>query len=208
MQFQEEEFALSAEELAIVMDSAWIMAKLRITQKVYALFGRLSHHYSDLLAMHAANAGSEVTAIAPKIYRGESYRQLPYVMMDHPRFFKKEDVLAIRSFFWWGNHFSIHLVLGGRYKLLYEKNILKQVRLGIMDGWYVNSTNDPWQHYFEPDNYGMIVNGSLPAIASDGIYLKLAKQHSLKDWQHAETFFLQSFDHLVRILQPQPPESL
>ena len=52
----------------------------------------------------------------PKISKGENYKDLPYVMLDYPRCFQKEKTIAIRTFFWWGNFFSINLQLSGEYK--------------------------------------------------------------------------------------------
>ena len=49
----------------------------------------------------------------PKIAKGENYLQLPYVLLDYPRCFDKENIFAIRTMFWWGNFFSITLHLSG-----------------------------------------------------------------------------------------------
>ena len=53
---------------------------------------------------------------SPKISKGENYRGLPYVMLDYPRLFGREEVLAIRTFFWWGHGFSVTLHLKGGYR--------------------------------------------------------------------------------------------
>ena len=65
------------------------------------------------------NLPEEVLIQSPKISRGENYNGLPYVMLDYPRCFGKEDVFAMRTMFWWGNFFSITWHLKGKYSKEY-----------------------------------------------------------------------------------------
>ena len=115
---------LSKNELELVTNSEFILTKNRIIEKVYNMFGALSETYKETLNEHTALLPTEVFASSPKIYKGENYLQLPYVMMDYPRIFLKDDVFAVRSFFWWGNYFSITLHLSGRYLQQFRNNIL------------------------------------------------------------------------------------
>ena len=55
-----------------------------------------------------------VDALNGKIFRGENYRQLPYLVLDYPKHFSKESVLAFRTMLWWGNFFSCTLHLQGK----------------------------------------------------------------------------------------------
>ena len=61
---------------------------------------------------------------SPKISKGENYKGLPWLVLDYPRYFNKEDIFAIRTLFWWGNFFSITLHISGKYKMRYEKKII------------------------------------------------------------------------------------
>jgi len=106
---------LSKNELELVSSSEFILTKNRIIEKVYNLFGALSEQYKAALNEHREILPVDIFKTPPKIYKGENYLSLPYVMMDYPRMFSKEDVFAIRSFFWWGNYFSITLQLSGKY---------------------------------------------------------------------------------------------
>jgi hypothetical protein len=118
-------------------------------------------------------------------------------MLDYPRFFSGHDVFAIRSLFWWGNHFSIHLVLGNKYRRLFEEKLHEALRSGQLSGWYVGVAADPWQHYFESDNYKTIKRDeNLPP----GNYLKLAKSLALADWDTSEAFFINSYRELLSLL--------
>ena len=107
---------LSVEELRLVTDPAWILTKNSIIRKVVEMFGELSGEWRGL-----------VTAVTePKISKGEQHKGLPWVMLDYPRLFGKEDVLAIRTMFWWGHCFSVTLHLKGKYLRLYLPVILSQ----------------------------------------------------------------------------------
>lgn len=192
------DFHLSPEESELVENSAWLLTKHRIIGKVYGLFGDLSEHYTGILSEYAEFLPDEINGITPKIYRGEKYRQLPYVMLDHPRLFRQKDVFAIRTFFWWGNSFSIHLVLGGEYRHRFEKSLYAQLKSGALDHWYLAVSDEPWEHHFERDNY-------LPAAEyksslvnwKAGNYIKLGKWHPLNDWKGASTFFIASYRKLL-----------
>src|SRR5947209_5415196 len=106
---------LSKTEMEIVANSEFILTKNRIIEKVYNLFGSLAENYKLVLNEHINELPAEVISTTPKIYKGENYLGLPYVMMDYPRLFLKTDIFAIRSLFWWGNFFSITLHLSGKF---------------------------------------------------------------------------------------------
>lgn len=183
-------FQLTELESSLVNNSEWILAKHRIIDKVYDLFGRLNESYQRLLA--AAALPDEVKYISPKIYKGERYHDLPYVMLDNPRFFKKDDVFAIRSFFWWGNHFSIHLVLGGRFRALFADKVARAAGAGLLNEWYLGFPVEPWEHHFGTENYSKLT-GNDPVSFPTGTYLKLGRWHSLSNWAGTESFFATSF---------------
>lgn len=143
----------SLHELAVASDSGWIITKHRIIEKVYRFFGSLCDEYRTMIDGCSDVIPQEVRSVSPKIYRGEQYRQMPYVMMDYPRYFQRDDIFAIRSFFWWGNHFSIHLLLGGKFRDLYAEKIGKKLAEGRLPGYYFALPENPWQHHFERDNY-------------------------------------------------------
>ena len=120
---------LSAEEMQLVSNSAWILTKHRIIEKVYRLFGDCAAEMQVYLAERKALLPGEVFRLPPKISKGEQYEALPYVVLDYPRFFTAEEVFAVRSFFWWGHYFSITLHLKGKFQQQYQQAISsKKVR--------------------------------------------------------------------------------
>lgn len=188
-------FELTPDESSLVNNSEWLLAKHRIIDKIYALFGDLNEHYNKTLTAYSDRLPAEINSISPKIYKGEKYRMLPYVMMDQPRLFKQHEAFAIRSFFWWGNHFSIHLLLGGQYASQFGPRIQQRIFSGQLKEWYLGVSAEPWEHHFETDNYKTV---SLIKEWPQGNYLKLGKWLPLSAWPVAKTFFEDAYLELIQ----------
>jgi hypothetical protein len=187
--------SLSPFELKLVSDSQWILTKNGIIQKVYQLFGNLSEVYkTDERLMLLPEA---VKDIGPKISKGENYNGLPYVMLDYPRCFGKEDVFAIRSFFWWGKFFSITLQLKGVYKERYQQKIIIAIRKGLLNHCSINTGNEEWNHNII-ESMRPIENANADKIVSNEI-IKIAAIHPIEKWDHAFSFYKKQFELFLEI---------
>lgn len=178
---------LSAEELALVQNGAILLTKNNIIQKVYTLFGGLS----DSLRSHYEQNKTrfpEILNTYPKIAKGENFQGLPYVMLDYPRLFGKEDVLAIRTFFWWGHNFTVTLHLKGIYKEKLADSILSNASWLHYAGFRICLNGNEWEHDLEAANWN---ENSLESIASAKIqqspFCKIACSIPLQQWQHIDT---------------------
>lgn len=189
------DYRLTEKEKTLVTDAGFIHTKNKIIQKVYELFGELSDEYRN----STVKLDKELLTISPKISKGENYLGLPWVMLDYPRIFSKTDVFAIRTFFWWGNFFSITLQLQGKYQQQYLKNLLAAP--GIKDWMVCTDVSSVWQHNFE--NYT-----SANIIKEGGIFssVKLAKKIPLEEWDNAIEFYKNSFIEICTALSSQPVE--
>ena len=198
---------LSAAEMALVQDAEMILTKNSILGKVVELMAGLAGEYRGLLAdsckliadREEGKADSykliaEIERLGPKISRGENYKGLPYVVLDYPRVFGREDVLAVRTMFWWGHYFSVTLHLKGRYQELFMPVIRE--RLGMLGaaGWHIGESDEEWRHEVEPGNYRSLAAGQGDAVRSDGEtdrllsgrpFLKLSATCPLDKWEDA-----------------------
>lgn len=180
---------LSADELALVQNGHMLLTKNAIIEKVVALFGELAsymqqHHHAYLSLLPAG-----VTAISPKISKGEKYQGLPYVILDYPRLFGREEIFAIRTLFWWGNYFSVTLHLRGRYKAQYEPALKKHLPLLQENHFYISISADEWQHDLTIANYTPLDQLDLAAVAtilSGNDFCKLSVRISLQQWDQLE----------------------
>jgi hypothetical protein len=135
---QNAKLGLSAEERRLVLDPGIILTKNRIIDKVYSLFGVMA----DELRALPWPEGTELAS--PKIARGENYRGLPFVMLDFPRLFSNQHVMAVRTHFWWGNYISVVLHLKGQYQ---ERYIGQVGDAGWrLQHYWVASSDDEWEH--------------------------------------------------------------
>jgi len=189
--------SLSAFEKQLVTDASWILTKNSIIQKVFVLFGELSIAWQMDEVLQQMPSAINVTP--PKISKGENYEGLPYIMLDYPRCFSKEDVFAIRTFFWWGNFFSITLHLKGKYKVQFEQVIADAISKGQLNNAWINYANEEWVHHFENTNMNP-VQLTDAAELKDKKILKLAYKLDLNDWDSAEEFLKKVFDQYMLIL--------
>src|SRR5688572_30593643 len=100
---------LSTLELELVNNTEWILTKNGIIEKVKKLLHDIQMAQHEVLIAAQDQLPAEVLMPSPKISRGENYKGLPYLILDNPRFFDKQDIFAIRTMFWWGHFFSITL---------------------------------------------------------------------------------------------------
>ncbi len=140
--------------------------------------------------------GHAVTS--PKISRGERYKGLPYLILDYPREFGKEDVFAIRTMFWWAHDFTLHLQLSGKYKTLFQENIMRNIFAGAKH-FYLCTDQDPWQHEISEPGYISVEKlGKDKAIAilQHHTFIKIALAVPLTEWNDAESKFAEAYDKL------------
>ncbi|MFM9908142.1 MAG: hypothetical protein ACKVOW_02270 [Chitinophagaceae bacterium] len=140
---------LSPEELNLVQNPQWLLTKNIIIEKVYILFGELAAERSALLKDQSPFLAEEILLSSPKISRGEKYKELPYVMLDYPRIFSKEDIFAVRTFFWWGNYFSVTLHLKGKYQQQYMPIIQEKIQFLAKAGFRLSISGDEWEQDIE-----------------------------------------------------------
>ena len=186
--------------MRLVMRPDWILTKNSIIKKVVGLFAALSEEYRGVLQ----------SPISPKISKGENYRGLPYVMLDYPRLFGREDVLAIRTFFWWGHAFSVTLHLKGEYLRRYLPLLrLRWERLAGA-GFCVGVSDDEWRHEHVEDNYRPIVSAEGVTAPAEGVagsdagglpFLKLSAACGLDRWEEAQKILGGFFRVLVDVLE-------
>ncbi len=188
-------------------NAEWILTKNGILEKVKRLLGQIQEQYRDRL-MVMAGLPSEVRHSSPKISRGENYKGLPYLVLDYPRCFNRDAVFAVRSFFWWGNFFSVTLQLSGSYKTNAEKRILDGYPLLAAQGFFICLSDDPWQHHFEKEYYQPVSHtghDEFHQLVLNSPFIKIAAKISLESWDEWDTILPEYFEQLMAIAGGQLP---
>ncbi|MBI3882740.1 MAG: hypothetical protein HY305_00550 [Sphingobacteriales bacterium] len=195
---------LSDKEQELVINTDWILTKYLIIQKVCDLFGNLLPSMQSVISTNKESLPANINITYPKISKGEHYLQLPYVMLDYPRCFKKNNILAIRTFFWWGNFFSISLHLSGSHKTKATPVLIKNFEKLGKAGYSVCIAKDEWMHHFKNDNYVPLKNYTRQAfekILAEKEFVKIARNITLQNWNKAPLFLEQSFNELILLLR-------
>ena len=178
---------LSAEEMRLVTDPAWILTKNSVMGKVVAMFAELSEVYKPLWADGVKKLQVRMPDLvfpetSPKISKGENYKGLPWVILDYPRFFGRDDIFAIRTMFWWGHAFSLTLHLKGKYKEWFLPDVERfSLELDMAD-FKVSVSDDEWQHEHVPENYQPLWGADLTVERK---FIKLSAAFTLDDWDNA-----------------------
>ena len=195
---------LSAKELELVCNTDWILTKHIIIEKVINLFSAMLISMQQKTGEQKSNLPVEVFIKDPKISRGENYQQLPYVMLDYPRYFEKQDTLAIRTFFWWGNFFSINMQLSGNIKNSVINNLTTNFLQLQQNDYWICVNNNPWQHYFEEDNYlplQKITMEQFSVILNRELFIKIGKKISIEHWETVAPFIDNTFEEMILMLK-------
>ncbi|HSU29064.1 MAG TPA: hypothetical protein VLJ68_11825 [Chitinophagaceae bacterium] len=199
---------LSPMEMDLVNNRDIILTKNVILVKAMELLGSLQVKINDYLAADASSFPAEVSAIPPKISKGENYLGLPYRILDHPRYFMKDDVMAVRTLFWWGNFFSMTLHLSGKYKKSYAPAIEKNYTHWKKQGFFICVNEDPWEHHFEKDNYvqvSQLDKLEFEKKVSHSPFLKLAVSLPIDKWNEAPESLYNQFKQLMEGIRDQLP---
>ena len=173
---------LSSKEMELVTNADWILTKNTIVEKTKILFGELQDVMTESFSTAAPG---NYKSVPPKISKGENYRGLPYLILDYPRLFDKENILAIRTMFWWGNFFSITLHMAGSYKKQHEKKCRQAYTVFKENDFFICINKEQWEHHFDPSNYANAKNLSQiewEKVISENTFIKIANKHSLHQW--------------------------
>lgn len=119
----------------------------RLVEQLYAWFGnalvetKQRHHelFSSLVSPESLNG---------KITRGDNYKGFPYVLLDYPNFFSKENILAARNLIWLGNGFYCTLHVRGDL-LENVLNAITNLPPSRFENVLVYTGNDEWQHHVD-----------------------------------------------------------
>ena len=190
---------LSVGELTMVNDKNIILTKQAIVIKAVELFNSHIPFISKLFKDVFINDDS-LSAAVPKISKGENYNGFPYVIMDYPAIFGKQNIFALRTMFWWGNFISITLHLKGKYKELYAPIILKNI-IGESD-FYISTGEEEWQHDYFEKNYvkSHALSNEVKSKIEGLDFFKISLKYELHHWNMMQSLLLEGYEKIKKLL--------
>lgn len=193
---------LSPRELAIVNDAEFILTKHKIIQQVFALFKEqvpfIQEQFQNIWRALVFADG------LPKISKGEQYRGLPYVVMDYPAVFEKNDRFAVRTIFCWADAFSVTVHVRGKYKDLLKDRMLKNIVSHHNLPLYVAVNEKEWEHHFDEDNYLPIQQFTVTALAThfESLpHIKIALRYPLAQWNEMEQHLQEAYVIIASLIK-------
>ena len=171
-------------------------------KKAWQLFENLQEDQGAVLKSKKQYLPSEVFKVPAKISRGENYKGLPYLILDQPRLFEKNDIFAIRTLFWWGNFFSTTLHLSGKYKTSFEDRIISHHAYLLEKEFFVCVHPEQWEHDFEETNYREAAKLTQTEFQSlrGNTFIKIAKKIPIESWDNAGEKLVDDFRQMVELL--------
>jgi hypothetical protein len=146
------EFSLTNKEARYLADTDFLRTKADIYRKTDQLLAVTQTCLREYITEQSPAFGPQILTRGGKISRGENYRQLPYHVLDYPRRFSTDDVFALRTMVWWGNHLSFTLHLSGHSFSVYRPKLQSGLSKLQQWNWQVCVGTDPWQ-YIRDDTY-------------------------------------------------------
>jgi hypothetical protein len=125
------------------------------------------------------------------------------VILDYPSIFSRTEVFALRTMFWWGNFFSVTLHLSGTHKTGLDRIILKNL-VHSVEGFFINSGNDEWQHHFEESNYLPVEGMGAEELAKKIVqssFIKIALKYDLGEWNNMNELLKEAYSRLAFIIK-------
>lgn len=191
---------LSPFEQQLVTNYEWLLTKNGILEKIKESLGALQQRQQQVLQGAGGFLPPEVLKTSAKVSRGENYLGLPYLVLDYPRYFDKENIFAVRTMFWWGHFFSCTLQLSGIYKERYMAGIIAAFDQLQSEDFYISHNSSQWDHHFGKDNYTALHELDIVQFTShlqSHLFIKMAKKISLDNWDTIEEKLFDAYRSLI-----------
>ena len=192
---------LSAQEMELVTNKEWLFLKRSILGKMEAFLGELHEMFSEMMEDENFIFDNKLKNQGGKISKGENYKGLPYMILDYPAKFSRNNIFAVRTMFWWGNFFSISLHLSGKY-LLEHHNSEECFSFLKEKNFYIHSGVDEWDHDLNETGYmpvGDLEYDQFIKISKND-YFKISKKVELNEFDYVSKFFETAFREIMNFV--------
>ncbi len=187
---------LSAAEMDLIQNESLILTKNIVIAKTRMLLEAVQEQQLDFIRKQKLPLNHHFET-GPKISKGESYRGLPYLILDHPRYTGPDGLFFIRTLFWWGNFFSSTLHLSAHFQQNHKEKIKSLFEK--LSGHYIGVSDDPWNHHFGDNNYiriGTLNKNEFEQYCEKAGHLKIAIWWPLSIWEEAREVLFEEWKFL------------
>lgn len=189
-------------ELALMQDSDFLKTKQLITQKMHQHLHNAEKQIKSFVLSNKTSFPDYILTKSGKISKGENYRDLPYLVLDYPRYFANETIFTFRTMFWWGNFLSCTLHLQGKVLDYYRENLMDNL-LKIDDDVYFCVHPTPWEYHYEKSNFlplKAISEEALIEMLNTKNFVKLSRKLSIAQCADLPQFALKTFEIFHKVI--------
>lgn len=193
---------LSEKALNYLHDTDFLLTKRETIRQLQRWLSETQEQLYTLADEHKSKLPAHALQRSAKISRGENYRGLPFLVLDYPRLLTKEDVFALRTFFWWGNFFSCTLHLQGHSLQTFRPSLLQNLNTAQAPDTFLCVNDTPWEYHFNPANYRPLSElkpHELEEILQKDFF-KISRKLPLNQYQQLPSFAHENFSMYLQLL--------
>jgi len=148
--------AWSDTEWRLIRERELFLHKHDILKKAEVRLLGLKDRMIDVLAENPGPVPLGTDLKRGKITRGENNKGFPFISLDIPQFFTKEEYFTYRVLFWWGHYLGYSLVLKGpRLDDFFTQLKARREEPQFADIWIARHTS-PWEWENADGNFAPI----------------------------------------------------
>lgn len=193
---------LSSQHIALVTNAEWILTKNEILKHIKNVFEELYAWQQTVL--NTSLLPTEVLKPGGKISRGENYLGLPWIVLDNPRCFTKENIFAIRTLFWWGRSFNTTLHVSGKWQQHFSQKLIQSFHQLQHNQFFISHNGDEWVHDVSSTSYIPLKNvddKQFEEIIKQAPFIKIAVSTSIENIEASIEILMQQFQLLINIVK-------
>ncbi len=133
------------EEKSLIQDTRFFETKTIVTQKVKTFLHQLQPALIQEVDLKSLLAPEGFDSKVFQYVKGEHLLDFPYLYLDFPKYFKKEEKFTFRTLFWWGHFFAFSWILEGLHLNQYKDNLLTHYDVLADRGLFILRTSTPWE---------------------------------------------------------------
>jgi hypothetical protein len=198
---------LTKQELKTLSNTEFFTYKKRATEKIQKQFHLLKEQLHKEIDGCKNIIPDDADTKTGRIFKGENYKGLPYIVLDYPRLFNKYDVFSFRNMCLWGSHYSFTLHISGTSLNDYRNLIAKNIHHLKGKGFYYCVNSSPWEYHYEKDNYW-----SLDDLIKDSSFeikeniqgrdfIKLSRKLDIHSWDEILKYGTETFGICIDLLK-------
>lgn len=140
-------------ELELIKSEEFFRTKKNIFDIIYNQFQELNLQLEELKQQYSTLFEQYQAPLNGKISKGENYDGCPYIVLDNPRIYLPNNILACRTMFMWGKYFVATFIFRHADANSHFKFIENFVDKHMNENDYMMTGNAMWQHHITGDNY-------------------------------------------------------